>query len=66
MDFVGKAKVRLAHWLSHNDHHLEEYEDFARQLENAGKFESAGHIREMVEHVARSTECMKKALGALE
>lgn len=65
MDFVAKARVRLEHWLSHNDHHLEEYEEFAKQLESGGKTESAKHIREMVDHVARSTECMRKALAAL-
>ncbi len=65
MDFVGKAKVRLEHWLTHNHQHLEEYEDFARQLESSGKSESAKHIREMMDHVARSTECMRKALEAL-
>ena len=65
MDFVEKARVRLEHWLSHNDHHLEEYEDFAQQLESAGNSESAGHIREMVEHASLSTECMRKALKAL-
>jgi hypothetical protein len=66
MDFVEKARVRLEHWLSHNDHHLEEYEDFASQLESAGKSESARHIREMVKHAALSQECMKKALKALD
>ena len=65
MDFVEKAKVRLEHWLSHNDHHIEEYGEFAEQLEQAGKSESAGHIREMADHVARSTECLKKAIAAL-
>ncbi len=66
MDFVEKARVRLEHWLSHNDHHLEEYRDFAEQLESAGKKESASHIREMVDAAERSAECMRKALQALD
>lgn len=66
MEFVEKAKIRLEHWLSHNEHHLEEYEDFAEQLESAGKSESARLIREMVDHSALSSECMKKALRALD
>jgi hypothetical protein len=66
MDFVEKAKVRLEHWLSHNDHHLEEYQDFAEQLETAGKSESARLIRDMVDHAALSAECMRKALRALD
>ncbi|RJR32397.1 MAG: hypothetical protein C4576_30300 [Desulfobacteraceae bacterium] len=66
MEFGEKARIRLEHWLDHNDHHLEEYRDFADQLENNGKSESAKQIREMAEHALRSTECLKKALKALE
>lgn len=65
MDFVHKAGVRIEHWISHNDHHLEDYETFATELESAGKAESAKHIREMILHVARTTECLRKALLAL-
>ncbi len=66
MDFVEKAKLRVEHWLSHNEHHLEEYEQFAEQLEKEGKTESANHIREMANMTAGSTECLKKALEALK
>jgi uncharacterized protein (TIGR02996 family) len=66
MDFVEKAKIRLEHWITHNDHHHEEYLVFADQLEEAGKKESAAHIREMVELSHRSTDCLQKALNALE
>ncbi len=65
MDLVDKAKIRLEHWISHNDQHFQEYKDFAEQLESAGKTESAGHIRELMDHAARSAECMKKALRSL-
>jgi hypothetical protein len=65
MDLVQKAKVRIEHWISHNDHHLEDYDTFAKELEGAGKAESAKHIREMILHSARSTECLRKALLAL-
>jgi hypothetical protein len=65
MDFVHKAGVRIEHWISHNDHHLEDYETFATELESAGKAESAKHIREMILHVARTTECLRKAFRAL-
>ncbi len=33
MDFIEKARVRLEHWIHHSDHHNEEYEMFADQLE---------------------------------
>jgi hypothetical protein len=66
MDFVEKAKIRLEHWITHNDHHHEEYEMFADQLEQQGKGESAGHIREMMGLASRSTDCLRRALKALE
>ncbi|MBN1106263.1 MAG: hypothetical protein JXL84_22840 [Deltaproteobacteria bacterium] len=65
MDFVQKAKVRLEHWIGHNDHHLEDYDAFAKELEAEGKAESARYIREMIQHSARSNECLRKALLAL-
>ena len=66
MDFLEKAKIRLEHWVDHGEHHIEEYRDFANELEKAGRSESAGHIREMIELNQKSTECLKKALGALK
>jgi hypothetical protein len=66
MEFLEKARVRLDSWIHHNEHHTEEYEIFADQLEEAGMAESAGYIREMVELTSKSTECLKKALRSLE
>jgi hypothetical protein len=34
-------------------------------LEEAGKIESARHLKEMIQLSARSTECLKKAMKAL-
>jgi hypothetical protein len=65
MDFVEKARIRLEHWTSHNDQHMEEYDRFAEQLEKAGKAESANHVREMIQFASMGTECLKKALSAL-
>lgn len=65
MDFVEKAKIRLEHWVTHNDHHHEEYEMFADQLEREGKSESARHIREMMALTSECTDCLRKALKAL-
>lgn len=65
MDLVEKSKIRLEHWITHNDHHQEEYEMFAEQLEDANKNESAKYIREMVELNSKSNECLRKALEAL-
>ncbi len=65
MDSVEKARVRLQHWISHNDHQLEEYEKFVRELEEDGKVESARYVKEMMNLTSRSTEYLKKALKAL-
>ena len=65
MDFIEKAKMRLEHWLTHNDHHQEEYELFADQLEENGKAEAAGQVREMAELASKSNECLRKALKEL-
>ena len=66
MDFVEKAKIRLEHWITHNDHHQEEYGMFIEQLDEAGKKKSAEHVRKMVDFTARSTDCLREALKALE
>ena len=66
MDFVEKAKIRLEHWITHNDHHKEEYETFVTQLEGAGKKEPAAYVREMIAHTAKSSDCLRKALKALD
>lgn len=65
MDFIEKAKIRIEHWVEHSDHHIEDYTDFADQLEEEGKTESAEAIREMIELNVKSTECLKKALKGL-
>jgi hypothetical protein len=66
MDFLEKAKMRLEHWITHSDHHQEEYSMFAEQLEEAGKIESAKNLREMIDLSSRSTTCLRKALKSLD
>ena len=65
MDFGEKARMKLEHWITHNEHHEEDYEAFAEQLEAAGMGESAGYVREMKALTAKSTACLKKALKAM-
>ena len=65
MDSQEKAKIRIEHWISHNEQHQAEYEAFADELEKMGKAESAGFIREMTALTAKSTECLRKSLKAL-
>ena len=66
MEFQEKAKIRIEHWISHSDQHQKEYEMFADELEQAGKVGSAEFIREMAAYEAKSAECLRKALTALE
>ena len=66
MDFIEKARIRIEKWITHNDHHQEEYEEFAEQLEEAGKNESSGFVREMMELIEKGNECLRKALKTLE
>jgi hypothetical protein len=65
MDSIEKARIRINNWIHHNEHHQEEYELFADQLEEAGKIESAKRIREMAVLTEKTSECLKKALLAL-
>lgn len=66
MEFKEKAIKRIEHWVSHSEHHYEDYEDFAIELEKAGNVESAKYIREMMELASKTTECLNNALKSLE
>ena len=65
MEFTEKARIRLEHWIHHNEEHYQEYLSFAKELEEAGKIESARHLKGMISLSTRSTECLKKAMSAL-
>lgn len=66
MEFMEKARIRLEHWIHHSEQHCEEYSSFAKELEEAGKIESARHLKDMISLTTRSTECLKKAMKALD
>ncbi|MBW2568466.1 MAG: hypothetical protein JRD93_05940 [Deltaproteobacteria bacterium] len=66
MDFIEKTRIRLEHWITHNDHHQKEYEMLAEQLETAGKNESSKHVREMIKIMIKSNECLRNALKTLD
>lgn len=65
MDFREKARIRLQHWINHNEHHEEEYHSFVGELESAGMEESGRHVKDMIALTAKGTEALKKALKAL-
>lgn len=66
MDFSEKAKIRLDHWISHNEHHREDYVQFAEELEKQGMKISAQYVREMITLTDKNTACLKNALKALD
>ncbi len=66
MEFLEKAKIMIERGITHSEHHREEYESLADQLEEAGKVESAGYLRELRVQTTKSTECLRKALEAIE
>ena len=65
MDFNEKAKIRIEHWIKHSEDHLQEYAAFAKELEDAGKTESARYISEMVKLTKESNDCLAKAKARL-
>jgi hypothetical protein len=66
MDLIEKATIRIEHWIEHNQDHAREYKALARELETAGKTESARHILETVELTARCSESLRRALKSLQ
>ncbi len=65
MDFLEKAKIRMEHWIEHNEQHQEEYSKFAAELAEAGKLEAAKQIEEIFELTVQSNACLKKALDSI-
>jgi rubrerythrin len=65
MDFLEKAKIRLNHWMEHNEEHQKEYQEFANQLEEAGQKGAADSIREMAQLANQSNDCLRKAIEQL-
>ncbi|RJQ57009.1 MAG: hypothetical protein C4530_13665 [Desulfobacteraceae bacterium] len=66
MDFDEKSRIRIEHWLVHNESHQKEYDAFALELETAGKSESASCIRDMAALTLQGNERLRRALKALE
>jgi hypothetical protein len=65
MNFKEKAKIRIEHWLKHNESHVAQYSQFVEELEAAGMQAGAGHIREMIALTAKGNACLREALKAL-
>jgi hypothetical protein len=66
VEFSEKARIRIEHWLKHNEGHLKDYREFAEELEAAGNSTGAGHIREMMLWTIESNQSLNAALDALD
>jgi pantothenate kinase-related protein Tda10 len=65
MELAEKARIRIEHWLKHNENYLNDYRAFAEQLEAAGMSATATHIRDMMAWTLESNQCLNAALNAL-
>ena len=65
MDAIERARIRLESWIFHNEHHSEAYESLITLLEDAGRSEAAGELRESIEWTSRSNQCLRRALEAI-
>jgi hypothetical protein len=65
MDSLEKTRMRVEHWLRHNEDHLQEYEKLAAELEKSGKKETADHIRDMITLVTQGDKCLQLAFESL-
>jgi hypothetical protein len=66
MDSLEKARIRMEHWIEHNDQHQQEYETFAQELEQAGKQEAAAEVRALSQLTAKGSEHLRRAIDSLQ
>lgn len=66
MEFKEKAKIRIQHWLKHNQEHAQEYQNMARELEANGLPEVAEAIMALAKNTELGSACLQKAISALE
>ena len=66
MELTEKARIRIEHWLKHSESHLNDYREFAEQLEAADMKAIAVHIRNMADLTDKSNKCLIEALNALD
>lgn len=65
MDFKEKAKIRLQHWLSHNESHVDDYRRFADELETAGLTASRQALGEAIDLTEQGNAAFRRALDLL-
>ncbi len=63
MDFKEKLKIRVEHWLEHNDKHCEEYSNFAKELQEHGLSEQKQYLERVVDLTKEISSLFKKILS---
>ena len=62
MNDIEKSRIRLKHWLDHNEDHLKGYEDVAALLEKEGLAEAAAKVRQGIEMTSKANDEFRAAL----
>jgi hypothetical protein len=65
MDDIQKSRVRLTHWIEHNEEHQKGYEEVERVLETQGATAAAARIRQGIALVEAANKEFHGALGLL-
>jgi hypothetical protein len=63
MDEIQKSRIRLKHWVDHNEDHLKGYEDVAQLLETQGLSEAASRIRQGIDMTRKANDEFRAALS---
>ncbi len=62
MEFKEKAKIRVEHWLEHNEKHYDEYINFAKELEKNGMIEEKKIMEKVAELTKEISSLFKKLI----
>lgn len=65
MDEMDKAVIRVHHWVSHGQDHIDDYRRMAEFLTQAGRPEAAAELFRVVELEERAAGHMKRAAELL-
>ncbi len=66
LETMGKMKVLLKHWMEHNETHMDEYERWARIMEEDGRKDISEAIYEAIGYLKKVQEAFSKARSLLE
>ncbi|MEW6531432.1 MAG: hypothetical protein AB1473_11390 [Thermodesulfobacteriota bacterium] len=65
MDDVQKSKIRLKHWIDHNQEHLKGYWEVADLLDRHGQVAASGPIRRAIGLIEEANREFSLALDSL-